>query len=67
MHPFRSFPDAIDRISCGRCGRPAWDHCVSLSYDEYQSGEEANACNRFALPDFTPIYSQSFEAHAQAN
>lgn len=67
MLPFRSFPAAIDRIPCGRCGHPLWDHCVSLSYAEYQSGEETLVCNRFALPDFTELNAQSLERHARAS
>ncbi|HEV8021307.1 MAG TPA: hypothetical protein VGP41_08615 [Candidatus Lustribacter sp.] len=67
MLPFRTYPDPIDRIACDRCGHPLWDHCISLSYAEYQSGDETTACNRFALPDFTELTPATLDAHARAN
>ncbi len=51
MHPFRVQPEAIDRVICGNCGHPAWDHCVSEGA-EYDAHEDNGACRHFSLTGF---------------
>jgi hypothetical protein len=52
MHPFRVQPEPIDRVICGNCGQPAWDHFGSESHTEYDSHESTGACRSFALTGF---------------
>jgi hypothetical protein len=52
MHPFRVQPEAIDRVICGNCGHPAWDHFISEAGAECDSRESSGACRYFALTGF---------------
>jgi hypothetical protein len=52
MHPFRTLPDTIDAVVCGRCGHPVWDHCVSETCAECEDRNHWNGCNGFALAGF---------------
>jgi hypothetical protein len=52
MHPFRVQPAAIDRVICGNCGHPAWDHFVSEAGAECDGHDSAGACRYFALTGF---------------
>jgi len=61
MHPFRTLPDAIDAVVCGRCGHPAWDHCVSETCAECTNRNRWNACNGFALKGFKAAPASTFE------
>ena len=52
MHPFRVQPDAIDRVICGNCGQPAWDHFQGEERSEYESYERNGVCRSFRLIGF---------------
>ena len=64
MHPFRTLPDTIDGVVCGRCGHPAWDHCVSDTCAECDNREADAACNVFSLAGFTAMTASTFEEYA---
>jgi hypothetical protein len=52
MHPFRTLPDTIDGVVCGRCGHPVWDHCAGETCTECESCDPGLACSHFALAGF---------------
>jgi hypothetical protein len=53
MHPFRTLPDTIDGVVCGRCGHPVWDHCEADTCAECANADPGSACNSFVLTGFT--------------
>jgi hypothetical protein len=55
MHPFRTRPDTIDSVVCGRCGHPVWDHCISDTCTQCDNGEPDGACGFFKLFGFTEV------------
>jgi hypothetical protein len=61
MHPFRTAPEPIDAVACGRCGHPAWDHYVSEACAECASRETWSACKRFALAGFKEAAPTTYE------
>ena len=63
MHPFRTLPDTIDGVICGRCGHPVWDHCETETCASCNSNEPAGACKSFVLAGFTAAVP-SFDDHA---
>jgi hypothetical protein len=66
MHPFRTVPDPIDSVVCGRCGHPVWDHCVGDTCAECESRNRWNACNRFKLAGFAETPPSAFEVVVMA-
>jgi hypothetical protein len=52
MHPFRTLPDTIDGVICGRCTHPAWDHCDGDTCSGCEAGS-GSACTSFVLAGFT--------------
>ena len=63
MHPFRTLPDTIDGVICGRCGHPAWDHCEGDTCARCDSREPVSACSSFVLTGFTAAVP-SYDEHA---
>jgi hypothetical protein len=64
QHPFRTLPDTIDAVVCGRCGHPVWDHCVSDTCAECETRESGQACQVFSLVGFTEVRPTTFEEFA---
>ena len=64
MHPFRTLPDTIDGVICGRCSHPVWDHCVNETCTECASHDDGIACRSFSLVGFTPVPASMFEERA---
>ena len=54
MHPFRNLPAAIDRVTCGTCGKPAWDHFVTEAGVECETPDSNGACRYFSIAGFHP-------------
>ena len=52
MYPFRVRPEPIDRVTCGNCGHPAWDHFVTDNGVECDTRDAGGACRHFALHGF---------------
>jgi hypothetical protein len=61
MHPFRTIPDTIDGVICGRCGHAVWDHCVSETCAECEDRNRWNACGGFKLAGFAEAPAAMFE------
>ena len=63
-HPFRTRPDKIDGLVCGRCGHPVWAHCINETCAECDVRDSSNACGAFTLAGFTAVSSGPYEEHA---
>jgi len=64
MHPFRTVPDPIDAVACGRCGHSVWDHCAGETCAECASREAWSVCQTFALVGFKEAAPPTYEEFA---
>jgi hypothetical protein len=64
MHPFRTRPDKIDAVVCGRCGHPVWDHCASDTCTQCDNSDPGGACGFFSLFGFTAATTLEEQAHS---
>ncbi len=55
-------PEAIDSVICGRCGHPAWDHCIGEEpCAECDSRGSWMPCKAFKLRGFIATAAGAFE------
>ena len=67
MYPFRTVPDAIDRVACERCGLPVWHHYSGELSLESEPDEAGSACARFRLYSFAEDAAHAVDERAFRN
>jgi hypothetical protein len=64
MQPFRTSPDPIDRVACGRCGHPVWAHCAGDACADCESRDAGSVCTFFALTGFMAMTPVTYEEYS---